>query len=135
MLAQILDMFGQKKLAANLRNVVVPVNNYSSAPLSEAADAMRSYVGYNLKFLSYAALLEVESDAQLKSKIQGSMNKSWEYINDEYNALFNTIHSGYGQTIVPADVADSLRALTDHPGDLRQARQLKHARAHRHALA
>lgn len=118
MLAQVLDIFGQKQLADSIRNVSTPVSNYTGAPMSEAADALRSYVGYNLKFLSYAALLEVETDPILRAKMQGSMHSAWEYISDEYNSLFNTIHSGYGLNIHPSDVSEGLIGLQDHPGDL-----------------
>jgi len=115
--AQILDILGLKKIAKSIRSVAGNLSPYQNTDLSDAADALRSYVGNNLGFLSRAGFLTVEQDPRLRGIVTDSLEGTWQYISDEQNTLFNYIHSGYGAAPVPSDISSGRESLLRHYAD------------------
>jgi len=123
-LSTVLRIAGQGKLADRIDSFMSTYGQrINRQGLLDAANALRSYLTVNLSLVPLSALVQLEPDPATADIYRRQIDRSWDSIGDEQNALVNLIHAGHGISSGPQDMPDAITALTLHPTDLSMKKQ------------
>ena len=115
----LLNLIGQQKLAQQIDSAI---NNYaqhlSHQGLIDLARTIRSHLGTNLTLMPLSLLIQIEPDQAVVQRYKAILDHSWDYLQNDHNAMVDLLHAGYGLAPGPNDVAHAVEALQKYPVDM-----------------
>ena len=115
----LLNLIGQNGLAQQIDSFL---NNYgqnlSHQGLIDLARTIRSHLGTNLTLMPLALCIQLEQDPAVVARYKGILEKNWDYLQGDHNAMVNLMHAGYGHAAGPNDVAHAIEELQKYPVDM-----------------